>query len=75
MILRRSLNEPAVMIRIGSASFLLASLSRWFIHPSADFWRGLADGATGLLLGITIACYLIAVRLRTRTNNPGNSCA
>lgn len=75
MILRRSLNQPAVMIRIGSASFLLASLSRWFIHPSADFWRGLADGTTGLLFGITIACYLIAVRLRTRTNNTGSWCA
>lgn len=77
MILRRSLNHPAVMIRIGAASLLLANLSRWFIQPAADFSRGFWDVVTGLLFGIAIASLLIGVRLnvRRRSGTPGGWCA
>lgn len=59
------------MFRIGAGCLLLANLSRWFVHPSADFSQGLVDGATGTLFGLAIAFMLLAVRLKARQNRGG----
>jgi hypothetical protein len=71
MNLRNRLREPRFMFRIGAACLLLANLSRWFLHPAADFSQGLVDGATGMLFGLAIGLMLMAVRLNCRQNRSG----
>ncbi len=67
------LREPKFMVRVGAACLLLANLSRWFLHPSADSSRGLVDGATGMLLGLAIGLLLVAATLKARQNRSGGS--
>jgi hypothetical protein len=45
---------------------LLFFLATWFLHPATDFWRGVSDGARGVLLGLAIGLNLWAVRLAGR---------
>jgi len=66
MNLRNRLREPQVILRIGAACLLAANLSLWFLHPAADFSRGLVDGVTGMLFGLAIGLMLVAVRLKSR---------
>lgn len=73
MIFRNRLKDPNAMIRIAMVCLLLASLSRWFLHPSPDFLRGLVDGMTGMLYGIFIALSLLAIRLNVRRNRGDDS--
>ncbi len=69
--------EPKFMFRIGAACLLLANLSRWFLHPTADFSRGLLDGVTGMLFGLAIGLMLVAVRLncRQKRSADGSPCS
>ena len=73
MILRKRLKDPKLMIRIGAACLLLANLSRWFLHPTADFWQGLIDGMTGTLFGISFACLLLSLRRADRQCSRGEA--
>ena len=68
MILRNHMKDPATAMRIGMSFLILASLARWFLHPSAKWSLGIVDGATGLLYGLAIGCLLLAVRQRRRRN-------
>ena len=61
-----STTAPATLIRMGAASFLVASLSHAFLHPHGDFWAGFADGATGVFYGVSIGLYLLAIRMKSR---------
>lgn len=65
MNLRNRLNDGNTLRSIGLVSLILASLSRWFLHPTAGFGQGLIDGTTGLLYGVSIGCLLLSLR---RTN-------
>lgn len=62
MILRKRLEEPCTLIRLGALCLILANLSHRFLHPTTDFWQGVADGATGMLFGLSIGCFLLSVR-------------
>ena len=66
MKFRNSTAAPPTLIRMGAAFFLLASLSRAFVHPHGDFWAGFADGATGVFYGASIGLYLLAIRMKSR---------
>jgi hypothetical protein len=66
MILRKPIKDPDALIRIGLLFLILASLARGVLHPSAEVPERLADGATGLLYGISIACMLLGVRMNAR---------
>lgn len=66
MILRKRLKDATLLIRIGAACLLLANLSHWFLHPTADFWRGVVDGMTGVLFGVSFGCLLLGARLKSR---------
>jgi hypothetical protein len=54
------------MIRIGLLCLVLASLSHWFLHPSANFSAGLIDGAQGFLYGVSIAFLLLGLKKSRR---------
>ena len=64
MSLRQHLKDQRTMMRVGMCFLILASLSRWFLHPSAGISEDWVDGITGLLYGISIASLLVSVRLR-----------
>jgi peptidoglycan/LPS O-acetylase OafA/YrhL len=49
------------MIRIGLALLILASGVHWLLHPTSTSGKDLADGATGLLYGLSIGCMLLGI--------------
>jgi len=49
------------LIRAGFLFFLLASLWHWFIHPTAILSDAWVDGINGLLLGVSIGCFLFGM--------------
>lgn len=71
MNLRNQFKESKSMFRMGAVCLLLANLSRWFLHPSANFSQDLVDGATGVLFGLAIGSMLLAVRLNCRQKRRG----
>ena len=62
MILRNRLNDRNVMRTIGLVCLILASVWRWFVHPTGGFGSGLVDGTMGLLYGLSIGCLLLSLR-------------
>lgn len=59
-------NDPSVLVRVGAASLLAGALMNWFVLPAAGAWQDAADGLFGLLIGVTIASFLLAVRRNAR---------
>ena len=66
MAFKYKIESPSVLIRIGAACLLFASLSRWFLHPESGVLRDLSDGVMGLLYGVEIGSLLMAVRIIAR---------
>ena len=66
MNLRKRLQYPNVMMRVGLVLMILASVAKYFLHPTAHFGEGWADGTIGLLYGLCIGCLLLSIRLRGR---------
>jgi hypothetical protein len=66
MNLRQIFSTPSSLIRVGSASLIVASALKFFVHPAASSTQDLLDGVMGCGYGITIACYLLAIRIKTR---------
>ena len=64
--LRMHLKDKRTMVRVGSCFLILASLSRWFLHPGPGVSEMAVDGIVGLLYGISIASLLVSLRLRAR---------
>lgn len=60
------LQTPNTMRTVGLVSFLLASLSHWFLQPSARLGGNLVDATTGVLYGVAIGCLLLSLRRRNR---------
>ena len=60
MGLKPRLKDPATTMCVGLSFLILASLSRWFLHPSARLSESFVDAATGLLYAVAIACLLLA---------------
>jgi len=73
MIFRNRFQDPNSMIRVAMVCLLLASLSRWFLHPSSNALGDLVDGITGMLFGIFIALSLLAIRINARRNRGDDS--
>jgi hypothetical protein len=53
-------------LQIGLIFLGLASLSKWFLHPSALLSDQWTDGITGLLYGISIGLMLLGIWTRNR---------
>jgi hypothetical protein len=47
---------------IGLFALLLASLSRWFLHPNPVFGPNFIDAIIGLFYGVSITCLLLSLR-------------
>jgi uncharacterized membrane protein len=77
MILRTRLKEPFVLIRIGLVFLILASLSRWFVHPGINISERVTDGVTGLLYGVSIGCMLLGLlwHARRRSGTHAGPCS
>ena len=73
MIFKSRPQDPKAMIRIAMVCFLLASLSRWFLHPSSRALGDLVDGITGMLFGVFIALSLLAISINARRNRGDDS--
>ena len=72
MIFGNRLNS-SILIRIGMLFLLLASLWKWFLHPSGNLSAGLIDGMTGLLYGVSIGCLLLGLVRRGRPRSTPES--
>lgn len=66
------MKNSTTLIRIGSASLILAILSSRFLHPATAFWSDATDGLTGFLFGIEIAALGLAAAVNARR---GGRCA
>jgi len=66
MSLRSLMKDPASTMRLGMAFLILASLSRWFLHPGAWLSADVIDALTGFLYGMTIGLLLLSITLRRR---------
>jgi hypothetical protein len=63
---RSRLKDSATTLRVGLSFLILASLSRWFLHPSARLSENVVDAAKGFLYGVAIACMLLSLVLGRR---------
>jgi len=76
MTLHNRFKDPGFMIRTGLVLLIVSSLLRLFLKPSVHISAGMIDAALGFFYGITIACLLLAVRLRVRRRTTtGSGCA
>lgn len=50
------------MRTVGLVCFLLATFSRWFVHPTSGFGPDVVDAITGLFYGVSISCLLLSLR-------------
>lgn len=75
MNMRNRIQNPAVMIRIGSAFLIVALLSLRYLHPTAHILQVLTDGASGIAFGIAIGCLLLAARVNARRRAGETPCA
>jgi hypothetical protein len=71
MLLCNRLNDPRATIRAGMFCLLLATLSRWFVHPASDFWTGFTQGVTVVLFVVSIVLNLRWVTLHRRIDQGG----
>jgi hypothetical protein len=65
MILRNRLSGNTLR-SIGLVCLILASLSRWFLHPTPRLGPSLVDATIGLLYGVSIGCLLLSLRRTER---------
>jgi hypothetical protein len=68
MILNERFN-PAIPMRIGMASLLIALLWPWLVHPTPTFGPDLLDGIQGFLFGFAIGMSLLWVVKKARRHN------
>ena len=61
-------------MRVGMLSLILALLALRFLRPNATLTEGAADAIKGFFMGVSIACNLMAIRLRQRGNG-ADTCA
>jgi hypothetical protein len=67
MLLRKKLDNPAVLIRIGCICGIAFFALRYAgLHPADRFWEGFVDGLSGVLLGAYGALLLLAARINSR---------
>jgi hypothetical protein len=58
--------RPSLLIRLGALFLLSSALVRWFVHPSPDLSENALDGLLGLLSGLSIGFFLMAIWVKTR---------
>jgi hypothetical protein len=63
MSLRNRLKDPTTSMRAGMVFLILASLARWFLHPSAGLSANVVDATTGLLYGVAIGLLLLSLAM------------
>jgi len=54
------------MLTAGYVFLIPASVSNWYLHNHTQVGDGIADGVTGLLYGITIACFVAGLAAARR---------
>ena len=69
MLLKKTVNDPNTLLRIGTVCLLIALFTQRFVHPTGDFQEGLFDGMNGVLVGASIALNLLALRFHRKTPN------
>lgn len=73
-MVRKCLQRPETIIKIGYAALIPALLSNYFLRLGPRLGEGLVDGARGFLFGIAIGALLLGVWMRGRQRTPGSGC-
>lgn len=71
MNLRKKLQDPNLLMRLGMVFLILASLANYFLHPTSRFSEGALDGTKGLLYGLSIGFLMLSVWRRGRKSSNG----
>jgi hypothetical protein len=74
-MLRQRLKDPKVQLRFGYILLILASASRFAFERTTDFSAGFADGATGMLYGMSIGFLLWGIRTTARRRSTVDGCS
>ena len=61
MFLKTTLQRPTTLVRLGALFLLLSCLLRFFVHPTPSLSPDLLDGFLGLLSGLSIGFFLVAI--------------
>jgi hypothetical protein len=62
MGIQNRLKDCGTMRTLGLLALILASISKWFLHPTAHFGPGLVDAAMGFLYGTSIGFLLLSLK-------------
>ena len=60
------MNDPGTLRNLSGAALLAGFGIHYFLHPAALAAQNVADGAFGVLIGISIGSGLLSVRRRQR---------
>ena len=75
MFLRKRINNPKVIIRLGLVAMVPASLMLWLHRAFPGLSENITDGITGFFYGVAIATLLLGVRLNSRQRStPSAGC-
>jgi hypothetical protein len=68
------LTNSSLVMRVGMAFFLAASLWKWFVHPTPFLSADWSDGICGMLYGLAIGTMLMSLRLQQKKRREAGSC-
>lgn len=60
-MLRRLVDRPDLVLRLGLGAFALGGLARISFHPAGAFWRDVLDGVSGFGTGALIGAFFLSV--------------
>jgi len=66
MTLKKPVRSPRILMQIGYVFLILASLTRWMLHPGPGLPQNLVDGITGLMYGVAIGALLMGLWKKRR---------
>jgi hypothetical protein len=71
MNIRKLFSDSNTLMRIGVTSLIVELFSQLYLHPNSLISGNAIDGMKGFLIGVSIACNLLAISVSKR-HGPGH---
>jgi hypothetical protein len=66
MNIRKLFSDSNTLMRIGVTSLIVELFSQLYLHPNSSIGGNAIDGLKGFLIGVSIACNLLAISVNKR---------